>query len=145
MKSANFRSLLLKWKTVQARSSRGGGAPEPPPLFGQRMPWPQVFILIFFVVSSCRMQGSVSKLNVPLRIWIRMGHKPCTLWHGVYLCQTPQYTCPEAAAIEVSVVSPCVCVCVCVWLPWALDLHHICIHAQSVQQTTPLPQVSRRL
>ena len=69
---------------AQARSSRGGAGGPPPPLFGQRMPWPPVSILIF-VVSSCRLQGSVSKLNVPLRIWIGMGHKVCTLWHKVYL------------------------------------------------------------
>ena len=73
--------------------------------------------MLTFVVSSCRLQGSASKLNVPLKIWIGMGHKTCTLWHEVYV-RHPS-TCTAAAAIAVSVVS------LCVWLPWALDLHHM--------------------
>ena len=103
-----LHSILSKSVPNQARSSRGGAKEclDPSVHFN------------FFVVSSCRMQGSVSKVNVRLRIWIGMGHKTCTLWHGVYL--TP----PPYVHRSSSYGSQCAFT-VCVWLPWALDLHHM--------------------
>ena len=69
---------LGRWlKVKQARSNQGGRGGPGPPLFGQRVPWSQVFIS-FFVISSCRLQESV-KLGILTR-GMRHTHAACVLW-----------------------------------------------------------------